>query len=49
MVTAEDQLTCYALEEVERIERARERQQGLIAEARRTWPSGRAARRERLS
>ena len=49
MVTADDRLTRYALEEVQRIERAREQQQGLIAEARRTWPSGRAARRERLS
>jgi hypothetical protein len=45
MVTAEIQLARYALEEVERIDRDREQQRGLIAEARRSWASGRAARR----
>jgi hypothetical protein len=49
MGTAEDQLARYALEEVERIDRDREQPQVLIAEARRSWPSGRAARRGRPS
>jgi hypothetical protein len=49
MVTAEVQLARYALEEVERIDRDREQQQGLINEARQSWPSDSAARRGRLS